>query len=89
MDMFTALAIVAGLGGCRRDDIRHTSMAYNGQVAHRSSVEWMGWRVAFQAAAFLFIMLAFVGSASAAEVSASVVCAAGMEHVGAGPFTHT
>jgi len=34
------------------------SMAYDGEVGHRSSAQWMVWRVVFQATAFLIILLA-------------------------------
>ena len=37
-------------------------MAYNSEVAHRSSAEWMGWRVGLQAVAFLFIVLSIAGT---------------------------
>jgi hypothetical protein len=33
------------------------SMAHNGEVAHQTSAQWMVWRVVFQAAAFLLILL--------------------------------
>jgi hypothetical protein len=42
------LALVSGLG----------AMAINGAVANLRSEQWMQWRVAFQAAALLFILIA-------------------------------
>jgi hypothetical protein len=36
-------------------------MAHNGEAGHKSSAEWMTWRVAFQAAAFVLILLAMQG----------------------------
>lgn len=62
MDMFIAMAIVAGLGAVAALICGITSMAYDGEVAHHSSAEWMSLRVALQAAAFLFIVLAIVGT---------------------------
>jgi len=38
------------------------SMAFNGQVGHRSSAQWMIWRVGLQAAAFLTILVILLGS---------------------------
>jgi len=38
-----------------------SSMATDGSVGHRSSAEWMTWRVVFQAAAFVLILLALLG----------------------------
>jgi hypothetical protein len=34
------------------------SMAHDGEVAHQTSAQWMVWRVVFQGAAFLLILLA-------------------------------
>lgn len=62
MDMFIAMAIVTGLGAVAALICGVTAMAHGGEVAHRSSAEWMNWRVALQAAAFLFIVLAIVGT---------------------------
>lgn len=35
-----------------------TAMAHDGAVAHNDSVHWMVWRVVFQAAALVLILLA-------------------------------
>lgn len=35
-----------------------TAMAHDGVVAHNDSVHWMIWRVVFQAAALVLILLA-------------------------------
>lgn len=37
------------------------SMAFNSQVGHRSSAQWMMRRVIFQALAFLIILVALLG----------------------------
>ena len=36
------------------------SMAYDGEVGHYSSAQWMTWRVALQAAAVLIILIALL-----------------------------
>ena len=38
-----------------------SAMVHNGEVGHRTSAEWMTWRVAFQAAAFVLILRAMLG----------------------------
>jgi hypothetical protein len=52
--MVTMVAVVASLA------TGIASMAYDGEVGHQSSAQWMNWRVAFQAAAFLMILLALI-----------------------------
>jgi hypoxia induced protein len=37
-----------------------SSMATDGDVGHRTSAQWMNWRVAFQAVAFVLILLAML-----------------------------
>ena len=37
------------------------SLARDGAVARHTSAQWMVWRVAFQAAAFLMILLVLLG----------------------------
>ena len=44
----TIVSLVAGI----------TSMARGGEVGHRTSAQWMNWRVAFQAVALVLIVLA-------------------------------
>ena len=48
----TVVSLVAGI----------TSMARDGEVGHRTSAQWMIWRVVFQAAALVLILLALVVS---------------------------
>jgi hypothetical protein len=38
------------------------AMAHEGQPGHRSSAEWMTWRVVFQAGAIALILLAMLGA---------------------------
>jgi len=46
----TVVSLVSGI----------SSMAYGGEIGHRTSAEWMVWRVAFQAAALLLIVMALL-----------------------------
>ncbi|HSC94160.1 MAG TPA: hypothetical protein VLC73_04270 [Burkholderiales bacterium] len=52
--LLTAMAVVAAFAS------GIVSMAYNGEIAHQSSAQWMVWRVAFQAAVFLLILFAIL-----------------------------
>lgn len=61
--MFTALAIVAALGALTALACGIGAMTNDGEVGHRRSEVWMGWRVAFQAAALIFIALGFLAAA--------------------------
>lgn len=38
------------------------SMVRDGEVGHYGSAQWMGWRVGFQALAFVLILLALQGA---------------------------
>jgi hypothetical protein len=53
----TALVIVAALVTVGTLIAGISAMATNSEVGHRSSVEWMNWRVAAQGAALLFFVL--------------------------------
>jgi hypothetical protein len=61
MNMLTLLVIVAAVAAIVSLVSGISSMTYNGQVGHRTSAEWMTWRVVFQAAAFALILLALLG----------------------------
>lgn len=37
-----------------------TSMVSNGEVGHYGSAAWMGWRVVFQAVAFVMVLIALL-----------------------------
>ena len=65
MDVVSALAIVAAAAAVFSLVSGISSMAVGGEVNHHTSEQWMGRRVAFQAAALLFIALALIGSARA------------------------
>ena len=58
MDLMTAFVIVAMLATVGALFAGISAMATGGEVGHRSSVEWMAWRVGFQGAAFLLILFA-------------------------------
>lgn len=70
MDMITGLAIAASIGALVALVSGIVSMALGGEVAHLTSEKWMGWRVAWQAAALLFIMLGLTATATAQSVKA-------------------
>jgi len=56
MSFLTFLALAATLAVIVSLTSGITSMVNHGEVAHRNSAQWMMWRVAFQAAAFLVIV---------------------------------
>lgn len=62
MTVFTTLAILAALATLAALASGITAMAHHGEVGHRSSEQWMIWRVVFQAAAVLVILAAIIGS---------------------------
>ena len=66
MNSFTVLAIVAALGAIAALACGIGAMTNDGEVAHRKSEVWMGWRVAFQAAALIFLVMGFLAAAKAA-----------------------
>lgn len=58
MQIFTLLVMAAMVATVASFATGIASMACDGEVGHQSSVQWMGWRVVFQAAAFLMILFA-------------------------------
>lgn len=63
MNVLELLVIVAALATVVSLASGIASMAYDGEVGHYNSAQWMVWRVAFQAVAFLLILFAlFVSS---------------------------
>lgn len=46
----TVVSLVSGI----------SSMVYGGEIGQRNSAEWMVWRVVFQAAALLLIVMALL-----------------------------
>jgi hypothetical protein len=58
MQIFTLLVMAAMVATVASLATGIVSMACDGEVGHQSSAQWMGWRVVFQAAAFLMILLA-------------------------------
>jgi len=57
MDPLTVLVLIAALGTAGALASGIASMASNGEIGHRNSVQWMNVRVGLQAAAFLLILL--------------------------------
>jgi hypothetical protein len=57
MNMLTLLVVVAVVATIVSLASGISSMAFNGEVGHRTSAQWMIWRVVFQAAAFVLILL--------------------------------
>lgn len=58
MNIFTFLTFLGGLGVILSFVSGVRAMVRHGDVGHRSSAEWMAWRVVFQAAVFLTILSA-------------------------------
>ena len=61
MNMLTLFVVVAAAAAIVSLISGISAMVHNGEVGHRTSAEWMTWRVAFQAAAFVLILLALLG----------------------------
>ena len=61
MSPLTVFAFAAALAVLASLACGVASMTRDGEVAHFTSARWMVWRVAFQAAAFLLILLALLG----------------------------
>ena len=61
MNMLTLLVVVAVVATIVSLASGISSMAFDDEVGHRTSAEWMTWRVVFQAAAFVLILLALLG----------------------------
>ena len=62
MNMFTVFILVALAATIYSLVAGVSAMAHHGEAGHRSSAEWMTWRVVFQAAALALILLAMLGS---------------------------
>ena len=62
MNMFTLFVVVAVVAVTVSLASGVFAMVRNGEVGHRTSDEWMAWRVAFQAAAVVLILLSLLGS---------------------------
>ena len=61
MNMLTLFVVVAAVAVIVSLASGIVAMVHNGEVGHRTSAEWMTWRVALQAAAFVLILLALLG----------------------------
>ena len=62
MSMLTLFVVVAFVAVIASLAAGISAMVMNGDVGHRTSAEWMDWRVAFQTAAVVLILLALLGS---------------------------
>jgi hypothetical protein len=60
MDILTVLVLVAVAGAMFSLASGVTAMARGGVVAHYDSAHWMVWRVAFQGAALVLMLLALL-----------------------------
>ena len=60
MNMLTLLVVVAVVATIVSLASGISSMAFDDEVGHRTSAEWMIWRVVFQAAAFVLILFALL-----------------------------
>jgi hypothetical protein len=60
MNGFMLLTLLTGLGTIVSFASGVRAMIRNGQVGHRSSAEWMAWRVVFQGAAFVTVLAALL-----------------------------
>ncbi len=58
MSLLTMLVLLATFATIASLASGVVSMAYDGGVAHRSSAQWMVWRVVFQATAVVMILAA-------------------------------
>lgn len=61
MNILTVAVLVAMLATIASFASGITSMACDGEVAHRKSAEWMVWRVALQGATVALLLLALTG----------------------------
>jgi len=62
MIVFTMLVFMAAIATLFALASGITAMAHHGETGHRSSEQWMIWRVVFQAAAVLIILAVIIGS---------------------------
>jgi hypothetical protein len=61
MNMLTMFVLVAAAAVVCSLVFGVSAMASDGEVGHQTSAKWMTWRVVFQAAALLLIVLAMLG----------------------------
>lgn len=62
MPIFTVLVVLAALATMFALASGVSAMAHHGEVGHLNSEQWMVWRVLFQAAAVLIILVAILVS---------------------------
>jgi hypothetical protein len=62
MTVFTMLVFLAALATLVALASGVAAMASHGEIAHRTSEQWMIWRVVFQGAALLIVLAAIAGS---------------------------
>lgn len=60
MDALTLMVFIAMFATVTALASGIASMAYDGEVGHRTSAQWMNWRVGLQAVTFLIILLALL-----------------------------
>ncbi len=61
MNLLTMLVLLATVATIASLVTGVTAMAHDGEVAHRNSAQWMIWRVVFQTAAIMMVLLALSG----------------------------
>ncbi|MEK6592881.1 MAG: hypothetical protein AABZ67_07320 [Pseudomonadota bacterium] len=61
MTILTVMIVAAMLAAVASLGFGVAAMVSDGQVNHQGSVQWMVWRVSFQALAFVLILMALVG----------------------------
>jgi hypothetical protein len=61
MNMLTLFIVIAAAAAVYSLASGIYAMSHDVQAGHRSSAEWMTWRVGFQAAAIVLILLAMLG----------------------------
>lgn len=57
MNMLTLFVVVTAIATIVSLASGISSMAFDGEVGHRTSAQWMIWRVVFQAITFVLILL--------------------------------
>jgi len=62
MSLFTLFVMLAAAATVVTLASGVAAMASHGEIAHRTSEQWMVWRVVCQAAAVLFILAAILGT---------------------------
>jgi hypothetical protein len=60
MNMLTLFIVIAAAAAVYSLISGITAMSHDGEVGHRTSAEWMTWRVVFQGAAIVLILLAML-----------------------------